>query len=123
MGIVSDRKRRTKQINVRLNKSNFEQFNYIKTKMLHQTVSDSVRDLIRSGYLNFRTLCQSDIDNIMMNLPNKNEDEVKEFQLNVRLNDEEMRMADELIKKMRCGNISAAIRNLISIYHFSMTEG
>lgn len=123
MGFVAERKKRSKQVNVRLNSADAEHFNHIKNTMLHQTVSDSVRDLIRQGYLHLKNLKQSDVDNIMRNLPVENEEEVKEFQLNVRLNDDEVRMTDELIKRMRCGSISTAIRNLINIYHFSMTDG
>lgn len=123
MGFVLDRKKRSKQVNVRLNSLDANNFNQIKTTMMHQTVSDSVRDLIRNGYLQLKNLRQGDVDAIMHNLPPEIEDEVKEFQLNVRLNDDEVKMTDELIMKMRCTSISTAIRNLIRIYHYSMTEG
>lgn len=115
------RQRREKQVNVRLNDDEAIDFARIMKKMEHQTVSDSIRDMIRSSFMDFSLKSQLEIDRIMRHVP-ADTDEVKKHQVNVRLNPRELEMTTHLIKWMKCDSTSAAIRNLINIYSQSIEE-
>lgn len=120
---AAKRKKRHKQVNVRLSELDARKFSEIMDRMMHQTASESVRELIRSGFLQLTKLSQNDVNNVMTNLPpDASEDDATSSQLNVRLNQNEVEMMDKLIAMMHCGNTSSAIRSLIRIYHYSMTE-
>lgn len=123
MAFVGKREKRAKQVNVRLNESDAVRFQEVMDFNYHQTVSDSVRDMIRSGWRDFQNRSQRDIDKIMETVPKESDSDTKTYQLNVRLTAAELGMTDFLMLKMHCKSISESIRNLINIFHVTAVEG
>lgn len=93
-------------------------------KLHHQTVSDTVRDLLRVGYIDISIMDRDAVADVIKKLPSQygRGNENRELQLNVRLNKDEHTMTEELMNKMDVYSISEVIRYLISIYHFVLIE-
>lgn len=123
MAFVGKREKRAKQVNVRLNESDAVRFQEVMDFNFHQTVSDSVRDMIRSGWRDFQSRSQREIDKIMETVPKESDHDTKTYQLNVRLTTAELNMTDFLMSKMKCKSISESIRNLINIFHVTVVDG
>ena len=123
MGFVPARAKRSKQINVRLTFGDAKEFNEVMRFYHHQTASDSVRDMVRNGYLTLLPKDANLINYILGKVYKPHGEEYrKENQLNVRLSLEEQQMADSLALKMSCGSTSEVIRKLINIY-YAVTQG
>lgn len=122
MAFLAQRQKRKKQVNVRLNATDAERFQEVMDFNLHQSGSDSVRDMIRSAYLDFQKRTQREIDKIMNNIPKTGGGESRVNQLNVRLSPDEIDMSEFLIEKMRCKNTSEMARNLINIFYVDTVE-
>lgn len=122
MGGVGGRQTRERQVNIRLNTQDAKKFQYLMAQLHHQNVSDMVRDLLRNGYIDMKDLGNDTVDHIIKKLPIEENDEVKELQLNVRLSQDEHNITDHLMKKMKVQSVSKVVRNLISIYHFTLME-
>lgn len=116
------KKRRSKQINVRLNNEDALKFQNVMQTLQHQNVSDSVRDLLRIGHMDVSKLSLTEINHLIQNIPPEQSDEVKELQLNVRLNAEEHEKTEDLMHWLQVKSVSKVIRNLIAIYHYTLEE-
>ena len=115
--IGKERGKRWKRLNIRMTDSDSTKFVGVMEKNNYQTLSDTIRNLIRIGYIDFnkKTTFIEDVESIEFEYDN--EYGVKEQQLNVRLNDNELNMANELMNIVLCDSLSELVRRLVNIYY------